>query len=354
MGNNIDLILKYYFIHERIYVKLLFSPEGNLLNTVLVNPDRVAHSSEVDSFTEEFKYVYFNETIQESLSDNWKKYPIYSPSSKERIQFLVFNMKSPTNNWYSVPSYISAREWIDLSTQIQLYYRVFLNNSVNPSMFMMYINGLSDDEKNALKRTINANKGAINNGNMVLIEGNGTEDSLPKFEAPPVPNNDKLFQTTSKEMREDIYTTHFVNPVLTGYDPGSGGWGEGNKLKVAYQLFDFNIGNNATNNLVNFIQKLYLVANISINFSFIKNELIIDGVVKMSENEEDGNIVDDGFNDIIKVNDNLKNMSGKQQQQLLRIIKQFTSEKINKQQAVVLLRNGFGLDDEDIEKMLAI
>lgn len=52
------------------------------------------------------------------------------------------------------------------------------------------------------------------------------------------------------------------------------------------------------------------------------------------------------------VNDNVKNLSGKQHQQLLRIIRQYSQGKINKQVATTLLKTGLGLSDTDIEAML--
>ena len=45
-------------------------------------------------------------------------------------------------------------------------------------------------------------------------------------------------------------------------------------------------------------------------------------------------------------------MTGRHQQQLLRIIRQYGQGKLNKQQASVLLRTGLGLKEEDINLML--
>lgn len=56
----------------------------------------------------------------------------------------------------------------------------------------------------------------------------------------------------------------------------------------------------------------------------------------------------------IQINDNLKNMTGRQQQQFLRIIKQFGQGKLTSEQATIMLKSGFGLSEEEIASILSI
>lgn len=53
-----------------------------------------------------------------------------------------------------------------------------------------------------------------------------------------------------------------------------------------------------------------------------------------------------------EVNDHVKNMSGRQHQQLLRIIRQYGQGKITREVATTLLRTGLGLGDQEIETLL--
>lgn len=54
------------------------------------------------------------------------------------------------------------------------------------------------------------------------------------------------------------------------------------------------------------------------------------------------------------INENIKNLTGRQHQQLLRIIKQFTQGKITREIAVTLLKTGLGLNENDINNLLGI
>ena len=55
-----------------------------------------------------------------------------------------------------------------------------------------------------------------------------------------------------------------------------------------------------------------------------------------------------------EVNDNLKNLSGRQYQQLMRVIRQFSQGKITKEIAVTMLKAGLGMKDDEINTMLGI
>ena len=54
------------------------------------------------------------------------------------------------------------------------------------------------------------------------------------------------------------------------------------------------------------------------------------------------------------VNDNLKNLSGRQSQQVMRVIRQFSQGKITKEIATTMLKAGLGMTDSDINAMLGI
>ena len=56
----------------------------------------------------------------------------------------------------------------------------------------------------------------------------------------------------------------------------------------------------------------------------------------------------------VEVNDNLKNLSGRQYQHLMRVIRQFSQGKISKEIAVTMLKSGLGMTDNEVNAMLGI
>jgi len=56
----------------------------------------------------------------------------------------------------------------------------------------------------------------------------------------------------------------------------------------------------------------------------------------------------------VEVNDNLKNLSGRQYQHLMRVIRQFSQGKISKEIASTMLKSGLGMTDNEVNAMLGI
>lgn len=56
----------------------------------------------------------------------------------------------------------------------------------------------------------------------------------------------------------------------------------------------------------------------------------------------------------METNDSIKNLTGRQYQNVMRIVRQFSTGKINKQQASLMLKNGFGFTDNDVNTFLGI
>lgn len=55
-----------------------------------------------------------------------------------------------------------------------------------------------------------------------------------------------------------------------------------------------------------------------------------------------------------QANDSIKNLTGRQHQNVMRIVRQFGNGKLTKQQASLMLKNGFGFTDDDVNTFLGI
>jgi len=53
-------------------------------------------------------------------------------------------------------------------------------------------------------------------------------------------------------------------------------------------------------------------------------------------------------------NDAIKNLTGRQYQNVMRIVRQFSTGKLNKEQATLMLKNGFGFSDADVNTFLGV
>jgi hypothetical protein len=69
-----------------------------------------------------------------------------------------------------------------------------------------------------------------------------------------------------------------------------------------------------------------------------------------------GNVVPDGSMPAPQVlgNDSIKNLTGRQYQNVMRIVRQFTNGKLSKEQAALMLKNGFAFTDADVNTFLGL
>jgi hypothetical protein len=65
-------------------------------------------------------------------------------------------------------------------------------------------------------------------------------------------------------------------------------------------------------------------------------------------------VVKDASATPVQANATLTNLSGRQHQNVMRIVRQFANGKINKAQASLMLKNGFGFTDDDVNTFLGV
>lgn len=95
-----------------------------------------------------------------------------------------------------------------------------------------------------------------------------------------------------------------------------------------------------------------LVAN-KVLENLAPNELRgIVGLAPKEGGEGIANVAPETTSNGLPVNENLKSMTGRQYQQVMRIIRQFGQGKITKEIAQTMLRSGYGLSDVEIDTML--
>ena len=134
----------------------------------------------------------------------------------------------------------------------------------------------------------------------------------------------------------------------------AGGMGNSEELQMSYSIFEKNVIMPLRDELTEIFDELLDIAgvknSIEINdFQIIEKEIVPGQPTEMEEEELSA---ETPAEELILTNLAVKNMTGRHQQQLLRIIRQYGQGKLNHKQASVLLRTGLGLKEEDINLML--
>lgn len=352
---------------------------------------RVGHPDE-DGIVRHFYY-----------SEDWSRYrkadfapqkiQKYDPFNRidENCLLMVRGYK-PNTRFYTTPSYEGARDAIELSAELTSYMLNSTKNGLTPSLHISYNNGdPTEEEKETIYRSINALFSGAKNAGRFILSFNQSKDNATTIEPIDVNNLSEMYSQLSEYTEGQILRGHGTSPILCGVStPGKlGGAGSMNELEVTQEDFFNKIIQPAQNEIEDVLQDLLEINDfnlrvfiqpckgISASYSdqVLLNTLTVDEIRQkmnlppLSESDKKNlaiNIVKDDSTETIKseqssempviphvmVNDNIKNLSGRQHQNLMRIIRQYSKGIITKDVATTLLKAGLGLNDEEIATML--
>ena len=263
-------IAQQLIVHHRVYFKLCYNEKGELYKIYNVSPEKVRVARD--------KVTYF-------LCDDWSAridvVPIKRahPTNRDLEQLYVYEIMTLGQEWYSLPQYTSALNFAFLSGELSYFAKSNIQNSVFPSFAMMFPKRpQSEEEKHMIKNTIDRLKGAANAGKAVAFFANSAEQ-LPKIEALPTNNNDKLFHEASALNTEQICFSHTIDPILMGVRT-TGSLGGGADIKQAYVVFEKNVVMPLRDQVEEIVNELLHLAKIPgkymINNFQIINETIVE------------------------------------------------------------------------------
>jgi hypothetical protein len=180
------------------------------------------------------------------------------------------------------------------------------------------------------------------------------------------------FTNINNLIQQEIFACHQVtSPTLFGIKT-EGQLGARNEIRDAYQIFQNTYVNERQQEHEQVFSKLMNLAGIEGEWkivpveplSFEFSEAIIAANMTREEIREKLGLQPDGATaqvsgapqatPMAQANDAIKNLSGRQYQNVMRIVRQFGSGKINKAQASLMLKSGFGFNDSDVNTFLGI
>jgi hypothetical protein len=263
-------IAQQLIVHHRVYFKLCYNDKGELYKIYNVSPEKVRVARD--------RITYF-------MCDDWSAridvVPIKRahPTNRDLEQLYVYEIMTLGQEWYSLPQYTSALNFAFLSGELSYFAKSNIQNSVFPSFAMMFPKRpQSEEEKHMIKNTIDRLKGAANAGKAVAFFANSAEQ-LPKIEALPTNNNDKLFHEASALNTEQICFSHTIDPILMGVRT-TGSLGGGADIKQAYVVFEKNVVMPLRDQVEEIVNELLHLAKIPgkymINNFQIINETIVE------------------------------------------------------------------------------
>jgi len=300
----------------------------------------------------------------------------YNPAVKEGKQILFYKEYRPGLEVYSYPGYIGALNWIEIDIELSKYHLSTIKNGMFSSKLINFNEGKPSPEEQQVVETKFKKKftGSENAGGIVL---SFSDDPAKAPTVLDLSNTDldKHFDILNKTTEQQIFVGHQVtSPILFGIK-SEGQLGGRTEMRDSFEIFKTTYVNDkqrALEGLFTEISNLFgmqgemVIAPIEpISFEFseatikefapkawILEKLGID-LTKYPEAAQP-NVQPTAAQPSAQVNENLKNLTGRQWQGVNRIIRNFEKGRINKEQAKLLLKSSLGLSDDEINVMLSI
>jgi len=302
----------------------------------------------------------------------------YNPAVKEGKQILFYKEYRPGLETYSYPNYIGALNWIEVDIELSKYHLSTIKNGMFSSKLINFNEGKPSPEEQQVVETKFKKKftGSENAGGIVL---SFSDDPAKAPTVLDLSNTDldKHFDILNKTTEQQIFAGHQItSPILFGIKT-EGQLGGRSEMRDAYEIFKNTYVNDKQRSLETLFTEISTLFGVEgemviapiepIAFEFseatikefapkawILEKLGIDLTKYPEAAQPEVQPTGQPAQPLAQVNENLKNLTGRQWQGVNRIIRNFEKGRINKEQAKLLLKSSLGLSDDEINVMLSI
>ena len=269
------LLTRDYVIHSRVTVLIIKNLDGSFKSMKRLDPSTI-RNNELNT-----KFVYANDWSRGSVG--LKEFTRYDESAKTIESLYVYQDETPGQDIYPIPRYNSILNWAYLDGEQAFFHKSNIQNSVFPSLAIKSPKKFETTEEiEQFKAGIKDKTGAKNAGRVLVLTGNGMDD-VPDVVPISANNNDKLFDTTSKELKDNIAFAHMINPSIMGVKV-AGSLGNAEELKMSYSIFEKNVIMPLREVMLEIFNDLVDIANVQ-NTIEINDFQIIDSVIQESGQE---------------------------------------------------------------------
>lgn len=334
------------------------------------------------------KYYYSPQMGNTWNAEGVIEYKPFNPNKPRGKQLFAFSAYRAGAEQYPLPDYIGAIASIATDIEIANFHLNNIKNQFWGGKLISLNNGVPQVEgQGDVEKRIKKKFTGSDNAGGVVIEFAPDNTHSATISDLTASDLDKQFIQLRQDVTQEIFTGHKItSPLLFGIKT-EGQLGGNTELQTAYGIFKSTYIKIRAAEICEAINYLCGCATgTEGDFEFLPTDVPIEfteqtliQVATKDELRKMINLPAIGDNTIgtnkpvqvqpqsditnpnqpaqqvqQQVNDNIKNLSAKQHQQLLRIIRQYGKGQLTQQQATTLLKTGLGLSDNDINSLLGV
>lgn len=183
------------------------------------------------------------------LSNDWRKtvgkyapveikaYGVEDPA-KGTPYLYYYKDYEPSLDYYPVPQYYSAFNYIEADGLLGRFYRNSINNGFVPSTIITMPSNPSDGEKEQFQRDIESSYAGTNGANSIVVLWGESQEIKPVVTSYTASNNADLYNNVDEIIFQKIISAHrLTSPTLAGLSGSGSLSGNANEIINAYMLY---------------------------------------------------------------------------------------------------------------------
>ena len=375
-GNESDFIEKCYGFAKKItldievfggaYLEIIWSQLGRTVVEINhVDFLKIRTNKDNTQFWFKEDWAQFSK-----VTDSDKVFNAFNPSGSEASQILFLKEYRPGIKAYPLPSYISALNFIEADIEVSKHVLSNASTGFAPSKLITLPNGEpTEDEKRDVTKNFEKTYTGSGGKKFILNFVNNISEKpiIDDLGASDMTKED--FTAVDNLIQTNIFAGHEVTSAALFGIATAGKLGLSSELKDAYDIFKNTYANDKQMFIEKVVNLLAFYSGVQEKFTIIPVnpiglQLTFADLIQFAPKEY---LFEVAGIDITKygitsteaptlgtTNEALRSLTGRQHQQLLRIIKQVGQGKLTKEAATVMLKSALGLNDNEIQLMIGI
>lgn len=357
------------------YLQVIWNRIGQISEVYHIDFSKVRVSKDLSCFYIKNDWLDWKEKPRE--------YPQFSILNPTGSQIYYKREYNPTSEIYPLPSYFQGLNYIESDIEVSRHILGNAKQGFVGSTLINLNNGdpINEEHKGEVEKGL-LKKFTGDSGKRVVIMFNKSKDNsadIQNLGTTMLTKED--FTNINNLIQQEIFASHQItSPSLFGIKT-EGQLGSRTEIRDAYEIFnntyvaerqeEFNQVFTDFRNLKGEVGEFNIVPLEPLKFEFTENIM----VANLTQNEirelmgreplQAGQVTSNGSTAVVDQpvqqaieiptsNDAIRNLTGRQYQNVMRIVRQFGNGKLSKEQAGLMLKNGFGFTDNDVNVFLGL
>ena len=308
-----------------------------------------------------------------------EKIPAFDADNRIGKQLFYYRVYAAGVKSYPLPEYMGGLAWIEADVQVANFHNNNLRNNFWGGYLINFNNGIpTPEEQGDIERQIKRKFSGTDNAGRFVVTFNDDVSKAPTLEPLTPSDMDKQFEILNKAIQQEIFISHrVVNPMLFGVKT-EGQLGGRQEMVEAYELFKATYVNDRVRKverMINYLGSFNGVEGMELipvePITERLSEAALLQIMTPEELREKAGLpaLEKQPADVVGPNpqpdeqpqtpaqlsnDNIKKLSGREYQNLMRIVRHYAQEKITLEMARTMLSAGFGLTPEEVNTLLGV